>query len=462
MNEDLVDKLLKVNNRNETFCKEQIQRLREFDVFIRARRPITEITRYNQIGVMMRIAEDFKKPFEEVTRSEMENYLGEQQEIYSPASMEQKKVLIKKFWKWLEKPEIVERIKLRPSAYKKDIDPKSLWTDEEVIKLIQALPKVQHKALVAVLYESEARVSELLSMNICDVAEQGKDIKIYLRVSKTKKRNVGLCFSVSYLKKWLDIHPYRNNPDHPLWFSESDRCYGMRLSACSVNQMLNIAQQRCGVDKKIHPHLLRHSMCSNLRRRGYPDAPHRIRMGLKPGSKIIERYTHISEDDAHREYQKTQGIKVPEEEQEPNLFEPIKCWKCGTENTPTTKYCSVCSTNITVESAERDFEITEVFRSNFAKFIGVDVDKIITQYQHFKVETHHLDELLNCFNGENWINTESLRQQLPWDDDLVIEVFQYLITAEMVSINNGNVYLLSREKFEHFIQMQKRYLEVNQ
>ena len=28
--------------------------------------------------------------------------------------------------------------------------------------------------------------------------------------------------------------------------------------------------------------------------------------------------------------------------------------------------------------------------------------------------------------------------------------------------SNGNVYLLSRDKIEHFIQMQKRYLEVNQ
>ena len=200
-------------------------------------------------------------------------------------------------------------------------------------------------------------------------------------------------------------------------------------------------------------------MCSNLRRKNYSDSSHLVRMGLRPGSKIIERYTHISSENAHQDYLKTQGIKVPEKEQESNLFEPIKCWKCGAENTPTTKYCSKCSSNLTVESAERDFNITEVFKSNFAKLHGVNVDEILKDYKRFKMETISMEKFLDCFNGNDVAKTESIRQQLPWDDGQILELLQYLISNELIGINNGNVHLLNRSNFKQFIQMQKRYLE---
>ena len=76
MADELIEKLLKVNNRKEKFCKEQIQRLREFDIFIRGRRPIKALTRLNQMSNMMKITEEIKKPFENVSRKEMEKFIA--------------------------------------------------------------------------------------------------------------------------------------------------------------------------------------------------------------------------------------------------------------------------------------------------------------------------------------------------------------------------------------------------
>ena len=93
--EDIVDRLLKANNRIEKLSKEQIEKIRKFDVFIRARRQITEMTRNHQITTIIAIAVQLNKPFEDVAKEDMIQFIGGLQKRYSPATMEQKKVMIK-------------------------------------------------------------------------------------------------------------------------------------------------------------------------------------------------------------------------------------------------------------------------------------------------------------------------------------------------------------------------------
>lgn len=457
---EVVDKLLKIRNRKDTLLKEQIQKLREFDQYIITRRQIRPITREHQMSKMMIIAEDLEKPFESVTKEELVQYLTCLNKKYSPATLEQMKCLIKKFYHWMGREDLISWIKLQLSPYQKEIDPKQLWSYSDVKELIKALPHIQHQALVFVLFESECRISEALSMNICDVMEQGDRVSIWLRESKTKKRMVGLLHSVIYLKKWLEKHPYRNLPDHPLWISFSDRSKGNRLKPSSINEMLHNAQKRSGVDKKITPHLLRHSMCSNLRKQGYPDAPHRIRMGLKPGSKIIENYSHISEDDANNEYLKSQGVKVKEIEVQKNQFDTIKCWKCGKVNTPTSKYCSNCNSNITVESAEKDFLITEVFRSKFTELFHVDVEHMIKQYNYFKFDTYNMEKILDCFNGGHGVTNDVVKNALQLDDDDCLELLQYLMTNDLITLKEDKIILKDKKEYRQFLNAKKIYLEV--
>jgi len=455
MSEDLIEKLLKVNNRKEKLCKEQIQSLRDFDDYIRAKNPIKALTRLNQMSNMMKIAEEIKKPFENVSRKEMEKFIAKLEKRYSLATMEQRKTIIKKFWRWLGKPEVVDWIKLEPSNYRIDIDPKECWTYEDVKKLTRAFSHIQHQALSFVIFESEGRISEVLSMNICDVEEQGNNFKLWFRKSKTRTRNVGICHSVIYLKKWLDQHPYQNDPNHALWISLSARSKGNRLKPCSVGEMLHNAQKRSGVNKKLTPHRLRHSFCSYLVRKGYSNYSHSIRMGLKPNSRTIENYTHVSDDNANDDYLKIQGVEVPDEKPEENVFESIRCWKCGTENLPTADYCCKCSENITVETAEKDFNLLQMLKSNFVQFKGVDIDKLLGEYQQFKDEKQDMQKMLqrvlDCFNGGTVIQTQILRKKLCLDDSDALVLLGYLIASDLIEIKENTVKINSREDFEKFI-----------
>jgi len=451
----LIDKILKRMDKEKRalLSDAHIQTLRDFDAFNKTK--VKESTRNQQLQNLMILARHFQKPFEEITRRDLETYIGHLCDINKPYTVEHKKVIFIKFWNWMEKPEII-------AAYDKDIPVKALWSDAEVKKLIEAFTSVQHKALTANLYDTEARINELLSMDIEDVLVQGDCISIWLPESKTKKRNVGLIFSVPYLLDWLNQHPEKNNPKAPLWISQSSATYGKRLSDCSVNQILQTGQRRCGVDKHVHPHLLRHSMASKLRKAGFPDALHRKRMGLKPGSAVLERYTHLSDKEVHIAAQKAMGFKPKNAvEDGPNPLEIQTCFRCGTENTATAKYCSKCFTSLDYESVDRDLGILELFKSSFAKFEGVDVDNMLCEYKRFKAETKDMQMVFDCFNGGNTVANDIIKKALRLDDDDCINLLEYLCTAELIEMDGDMVVLLDRQKYQQFLTMQKRYLEIN-
>ena len=344
MGEEIVDKLLEVKNRRNLFSDEQIDLFRQFDKYISTRRNITKKTRVGQMDTIIRFADELGKPIEDVTKEELMDYLSKRQETHKPSSMEQMKCLIKKFYHWRERDDLISWIKLDASAYKKDRNPDDLWTWSDIKQLLKAFSHIQHQALTIGLYESEARISELISMNICDVTDLGGDvIEIWLPDSKTQRRPVKLTHSVIYLRKWLDQHPYKNQPDHALWISKSCRSKDRRLKANSVNEMFHRAQKRSGINKKLTPHLLRHSYASYIEENNLMShTSHCYRMGISPNSKVLQNYIHISQQQANNEYLRSQGVTIDQDEKSQPQFTPIKCWRCGIENTPTAQYCSMC------------------------------------------------------------------------------------------------------------------------
>ena len=103
-----------------------------------------------------------------------------------------------------------------------------------------------------------------------------------------------------------------------------------------------------------------------------------------------------------------------------------------------------------------------MLKSNFAKFEGVDLDNMVKKYQMFKAETSDMQKVLGCFNGGNTVKIEAIHSNLELKDGDVIELLQYLVSADLITIDYDKVHLVERAKFEQFIAMQKRYLEVNQ
>lgn len=125
----------------------------------------------------------------------------------------------------------------------------------DVTLLIASTQKVRNKAIIAVLYASGVRVSELCRMNRMDVHNASFTV-----VGKGGKAR--LCFldgrSIRYLQEYLAT---RTDNDPALFISDLNK---RRVTPGNIQEILKHARARSKLDIPITPHTLRHSFATNL------------------------------------------------------------------------------------------------------------------------------------------------------------------------------------------------------
>ena len=130
--------------------------------------------------------------------------------------------------------------------------------------------------ILAIALGTGLRVSELVALNVGDV-RSGKGAKGVwtLRASTTKNNRGGtialpekLRRKVSRYLKWKKDRNEDIGPDDPLFLSRGGGrggCSGGgRLSVRAAQHTFRIWQERCGFDRRVGFHCLRHTFCSNL------------------------------------------------------------------------------------------------------------------------------------------------------------------------------------------------------
>lgn len=213
------------------------------------------------LSMLTRISTELKKPFDHVTQTDMEEFVQNLEEgrmltrsnrPFSDESKADYKKTIKKFWKWKDGnnthyPEIVEW--LDTSVKVKEIPALSR---EEVDKLIEASPSARQRALIMVLFDSGARIEELLNVRLKSEHVMWKeDVGCYmirLEFSKTKPRTISLPLSTKYMREWLEVHPAKGNAQAQLF----PITYG------NLRMILYRLGKRV-LNKRVTAHVLRHS-----------------------------------------------------------------------------------------------------------------------------------------------------------------------------------------------------------
>ena len=91
--------------------------------------------------------------------------------------------------------------------------------------MVEAASGPRDRAIVAVLYESAARLGEFLGLRIGSVERAGPGLKIHVD-GKTGKRPIMLVNAVPLLAAWMGYHPLMDRADAPLWISTGTRRNG--------------------------------------------------------------------------------------------------------------------------------------------------------------------------------------------------------------------------------------------
>lgn len=280
--------------------------------------------------------------FEDMTEDDLKNLVEwAQGRDVSDATVNAYKQVIKRFWRWLydtpkgEHPEVVAWIN---TTYKNSNDtlPKDLLTREDIDALKDACRNPRDRAFIALLYETGARIGELIDLTVGDIEDHTHGRKVVVN-GKTGSRRLPLYESSPSLNKWLNDHPDPQS-DAPLWCQLQNG--SEKLSYHYIRQKLLVrAKERAGIDKPVNPHHFRHSRATDLANE-FTEAQLCQWFGWVQGSDVPAKYVHLSGRDIDDAYGEMHGLKSKEEKEQE---QPIQeCPRCDALNESGDKFCSRC------------------------------------------------------------------------------------------------------------------------
>ena len=158
----------------------------------------------------------------------------------------------------------------RDNANKGQKLPVEPLTTEEVEKLIKGCSNraptgVRNRALIVLLWRGGLRISEALSLRPKDL-DAAKGTVSVLHGKGDKSRVVGLDPQAwAVLQRWLDTRAARKINGRRRVFCTLE---GKPLQASYVRNLFPRLARKVGIEKRVHPHGLRHTHASELRSEG--------------------------------------------------------------------------------------------------------------------------------------------------------------------------------------------------
>ena len=162
-----------------------------------------------------------------------------------------------------------------PTNKGRKLPPEPLSRDE-IDRLIAAASGrsttgIRSRALIAIMAGAGLRLSEALALHPRDLDLASGTVRV--RHGKgDKSRTVGILpWAVPHLERWLDRRGrYGLNGRHLVFAQYSSGKVGQPIDPRYVRLLLGRLADRAGIDKRVHPHGLRHSLATDLAWRGMP------------------------------------------------------------------------------------------------------------------------------------------------------------------------------------------------
>ena len=175
---------------------------------------------------------------------------------------------------------------------------------EETVRLLGApdLSKpegLRDRAVLELLYASGVRVSELANLNLEHINHITNEIRVWGKGSKERIVLIGKPAADA-----LDLYLKEGRPELQSEKKNSAffiNRYGKRLAERRIQKVLEEYGEKAGIDKRVHPHLLRHTFATHLLDGG---ADLRVVQELLGHASLssTQVYTHVSKSQAKKVY----------------------------------------------------------------------------------------------------------------------------------------------------------------
>lgn len=150
--------------------------------------------------------------------------------------------------------------------------PAEILTEEEVRSLIQCCSNraptgIRNRALITVLYRGGLRLSEALALKPKDIDPEAGTVTV-LHGKGDRRRTTGLDpGAMAIVMRWMDKRSQSGIDRRTPLFCTLD---GHSLKPSYVRTLLGRLAAKAGIDKRVHPHGLRHTHAYELMMEGVP------------------------------------------------------------------------------------------------------------------------------------------------------------------------------------------------
>lgn len=143
-------------------------------------------------------------------------------------------------------------------AMKRERNLPTVLTPQEINAIIDATDNLKHKAIIATMYSSGLRVSEVIHLHYDDISRT--NMTIHVREAKGRIDRYTILS-----KKNLDLlTEYWFKCDKPRGILFPSSWTGSYLDIGSINQFFKASAKKAGITRRVSSHTCRHSFASHL------------------------------------------------------------------------------------------------------------------------------------------------------------------------------------------------------
>ena len=106
------------------------------------------------------------------------------------------------------------RIKKKRTKRESPYSGTEIWDREELLSIIEYEPEIRNKAILALLWDLDARNHEITSLKIRNIRLRERYVEGEIpHNTKTGGGPILLTFSFPYVRDWLNKHPFKNTSE---------------------------------------------------------------------------------------------------------------------------------------------------------------------------------------------------------------------------------------------------------
>ncbi|HEV2139065.1 MAG TPA: site-specific integrase [Nitrososphaerales archaeon] len=317
--------------------------------FLRTLADLSDVRISKYRVVLTKMSLDLGKPFDTVTRNELQEYLKRvnAKVDYSDWTKLCYRQFAKRLFGWLRDPGFVDWIRLGSVWSRVDVE--DLLTDSELMAMRRACDNLRDRALVETAYESALRPHELLGLKKSSVLFDEYGAFLNVEKGKSGPRRVRVINAAPLLADWISNHPLRSKKA-ALWVDTSNDTTHRPLRLVGLSKLFKRTARKAEILKRVNPYVFRHTRLTHLSKVLTESVLCEF-AGWVQGSEMARNYVHLSGRDVDEAILRAYGLIKSGATCKPHV--PIRCVRCTTLNPHDAEICYRCGFALNERAAFR-------------------------------------------------------------------------------------------------------------